>query len=428
MFRNRFAWRAVAVAGVAALTVSLAACGGGDEDAGDQIGPGDDPYEGTLKVGTIFPDSGSLSFLSPPMYAGVELALEDISAAGGVWGNDIELTSQDEGDADDSEVVAAAADAHIENEVHGVIGAASSTSSLNIIEALYNQKIIQISASNTGPDFTGHEFGEFYFRTAPSDILQGSVLANEIAADGHATAGVIAMQNDYGEGLADRIEEVYNGAGGDTVVKEFFDPNAPEYDGEIAALRDADPDAIAIVSYEQAAQIFPALSEAGLGPDKKQWYLVDGNLSDWSSEFDTKDLNLEGVKGTRAVSEEESQEFYDRMYETDHLEDDGDTTYGPQSYDAVVALALAAIAANSEDPDAIREQMVNITAGDEDCNTFEKCKKLLEEGTSIRYVGQIGALDWTEDGDLGHATIGLHEYGDDNNFELYRSETSEMEE
>lgn len=429
MIPNRFAWRAVAVASVAAITLS--ACGGGDDDSDDgTLGPGDDPFEGTMTLGTIFPDSGSLAFLSPPMYAGAELAMEDINAAGGVWGEDLEMIHQDEGDADETERVVDAVDSLIQEGVHGVVGAASSTASLNIIDRLYEQQIPQVSASNTGPDFTDHENGDYYFRTAPSDILQGSVLASEVLNDGHDTLGVLGMQNDYGEGLADRIDEVYTDLGGEVVVKEYFDPNAAEYDAEVNALRDADPDAIALVSYEQAATFFPALSEAGMGPEDTQWYLVDGNLSDWSEEFSPDELSLEGVKGTRAVSEEESQEFYDRMFDTDHMDAGDATTYGAQTYDAVTILALGAIAANTDDTTAIRDQVAEVTRDGEDCHSFEECNELLEDGESIRYIGEIGEIDWTDTGDLGQATIGLFEYADDNEepTEAYATETAEFEE
>ena len=49
----------------------------------------------TLKVGTLLPATGSLAFLGPPMEAGVELAIKDINAAGGVLDQPVELVTGD---------------------------------------------------------------------------------------------------------------------------------------------------------------------------------------------------------------------------------------------------------------------------------------------------------------------------------------------
>ena len=45
--------------------------------------------DGTLTVGTLLPQTGDLAFLGPPEFAGVDLAIEDINAAGGVLGKDV---------------------------------------------------------------------------------------------------------------------------------------------------------------------------------------------------------------------------------------------------------------------------------------------------------------------------------------------------
>src|SRR5690606_23940800 len=293
MTRPRFAWRSVAVLGVAAL--ALGACGDGGKDSQDGT---DEQFEGTLTVGMILPTTGGLATYGVGMMAAVHTAAEEINAAGGVWGNDVKVLHENEGPAEEPDVVAAAADSMIRQEVNAVIGAASSTASLNIIEALYNQKIIQVSPSNTGPDFTDHQFGDYYFRTAPSDIIQGSALAEVIIADGHATLGILGQQTAYGQGLANQIESVYTAGGGEVVYKEFYDLSQTEYSAAIAALVRADPDALVVVSYDEARSIILALVNAGFSPQDKQFYFVDGNRLDYS-EFD--EGLMEGTKATQPI-------------------------------------------------------------------------------------------------------------------------------
>jgi branched-chain amino acid transport system substrate-binding protein len=148
--RPKSAWRsAVALGAVVAL--ALGAC---SEE------PGSTGFSGTLKIGTILPTTGNLAFLGPPEFAGVDLAIEEINAAGGVWGNPVSIDHKDSGDASTPTAVQSA-EAHIQAGVHAVIGAASSGVSLTFMERLFNAQIIQVSPANTSPVFTTHEKAEY---------------------------------------------------------------------------------------------------------------------------------------------------------------------------------------------------------------------------------------------------------------------------
>jgi branched-chain amino acid transport system substrate-binding protein len=411
--------RGVAVLSVAAL--ALAACGDdGDDDEPED--PGQDQFEGTLTIGKILPTTGGLATFGEGMIAGVDTAINEINEAGGVWGNDVATSHENEGPAEEAEVVLAAADSMIAQEVNAVVGAAASTASLNIIESLYSQQIIQVSPSNTGPDFSEHEFGEFYFRTAPSDIIQGSALAEVILADGHATLGILGQQTAYGEGLANQIEEVYTAGGGEVTYKEFYDLAQTEYSAEVSGLVDADPDAFVLISYDESRQILPALIGAGFTPQDKQFYLVDGNRLDYSEDFD--EGTMEGAKASQPIGAVDNTELLARAEETNG----GplpEVAYVPESYDAAILVALAAVAANTDDPTAIKDQMVAVTTGATECGTFAECRDLLEAGDTIAYRGAT-AISFNENGDPAEATIGIFEYGADNTFEQIDETVGQM--
>jgi branched-chain amino acid transport system substrate-binding protein len=411
--------RGIAVLSVAAL--ALAACGE-DGDGDEPEEPGQDQFEGTLTIGKILPTTGGLAPYGVGMIAAVDTAINEINEAGGVWGSDVATLHENEGPAEEAEVVQAAADSMIAQEVNAIVGAASSTASLNIIEALYNQQIVQVSPSNTGPDFTGHEFGEFYFRTAPSDIIQGSALAEVIIADGHQTLGILGQQTAYGEGLANQIEQVYTAGGGEVTYKEFYDLAQTEYSAEISGLVDADPDAFVLISYDESRQILPSLIGAGFTPQDKQFYLVDGNRLDYSEDFD--EGTMEGTKASQPIGAVDTTELLTRVTETNG-EDLPETAYVPESYDAAILIALAAVAANTDDPTAIRDQMVAVTTGATECGTFADCKSALEAGDTIAYRGAT-AISWNDDGDPAEATIGIFEYGADNTFEQIDQTTGQM--
>lgn len=241
MFRSRIALCSVAVLGVAALT--LGACA----DNGDEPEPQSLDFEGTLTVGTILPQSGQLAFLSPPMYAGLAIALEEINAAGGVWGNEVLTSDVDEGDPETPDVAVTNANTLIREDVNAVIGAAASGITGNIIEAFRDAQIIQVSPSNTGVSLDTHPARDYYFRTAPSDVVQGTVLAEEILADGHESIVILARQDAYGEGLANQVAQVFEAAGGEVRELAVYDPTAADFDSEVARTRDADPDRKSVV-------------------------------------------------------------------------------------------------------------------------------------------------------------------------------------
>ena len=103
MIRPTPLWRSVAVLGVAGIL--LTACGGSSDTAStsDNTPAASDSGaakkgDGTLKIGTLLPQTGSLAFLGPPEFAGVDLAIKDINDAGGVNGKQVEKVDSDSGD------------------------------------------------------------------------------------------------------------------------------------------------------------------------------------------------------------------------------------------------------------------------------------------------------------------------------------------
>lgn len=406
MFRSRIAWRGLAAATVAAL--ALTACGGNGDSTDADAPEGD----GVLTIGTILPQTGTLAFLGPPEFAGVDLAIKHINEAGGVLDKDVVVKHKDSGDTN-TDIANQSADALISEGADVIVGAASSAVSFNIMAKLNDAEIIQISPANTSPAFTTDPKAEYYYRTAPSDVIQGRVLADEIIADGHSSVAILALQDSYGTGLADEVAKNIEGAGGEVALKEVYDPQAAEFTAEVSKVAAAGADALVLITFEEFTTLAPQLAEGGQGPDELGWYLVDGNLSNYGD--DLPEGLLENVKGSKPAVET-GQEFEDQLLEIDpNLTD---FTYSAESYDATVIAALAAIAAGSDHPNAIKAELVDITKGGEKCNDFAACKALLDDGKDIDYDGFSGPIEWTEEGDISVGSIGIYEYGADNTYEL----------
>ena len=99
-----------------------------------------------------------------------------------------------------------------------IIGAASSSVSLSVIDKITQAGVAQISPANTSTAFDTYADSGLYFRTAPSDVLQGQVMASTLIGDGHQNIAILARQDSYGEALAENVQKFFEEQGGTVVV------------------------------------------------------------------------------------------------------------------------------------------------------------------------------------------------------------------
>jgi ABC-type branched-subunit amino acid transport system substrate-binding protein len=413
-------WRMVAALSASALV--LTACGGGnDDDNNDTANPGSSPTQGsgggsaegdgTLVIGSLLPQTGNLAFLGPPEFAGVELAIKEVNDAGGVLGKPITYIEGDSGDAQ-QDVANPTVDRLLAANADAIIGAASSGVSFTVIDKIVNAGTIMYSPANTSPDFTDYDDKDLYFRTAPSDVLQGRILGETILADGCTNVGILALQDPYGEGLAENIGSTVTDSGASLTPEKpiFYDPAASNFDAQVNELKAANPGCVALIGFDESAKVIQSMVSAGIGPQQKPLYLVDGNLGNALGE-DLPAGVLEGTKGSLPGAEA-TAEFRERLKTVDpNLQD---FSYAAESYDAVITTALAAIAAESDAGEAIAAELPGVTKDGEKCTTFADCNKLLEDGEDIDYDGISGPIELSDKGDPTSAVVGIYSYGPDN--------------
>ena len=233
--------------------------------------------DGVLKIGTILPQTGSLAFLGPPEFAAFDLAIQDINAAGGVLGNPVEGIKGDSGDTS-TDTASKTVDRLLAENVDAIIGAASSSVSLSVIDKITSAGVVQFSPANTSPALSDYDDKGLYFRTAPPDIYQGDVLGQKVLQDGSQTVAILALNDAYGTGLADAAEATIIAGGGEVVAKTIYDPTAASFDTEVDAVVALDPDAIIIIGFDESAKILKSMVEKGIGPKVKKVYGCDGNI------------------------------------------------------------------------------------------------------------------------------------------------------
>ncbi len=366
--------------------------------------------DGVLQIGGLLPQTGNLAFLGPPEEAGAALAIADINAAGGVLGADAVFMPGDS--SDNGDVANQTVDRHLSEGVDAILGAASSGVSLTVIDKLVDACKIHFSPANTSPTLTDYADGDLYFRTAPSDVLQGRVLADLIIAEGSTTVGLMALQDPYGEGLLEFTKAPLEEQGAEVVADFVYDPKAQSFDAEVQQMVTADPEAIVVIGFDETASILTGLFEAGFTPDVKKIYLVDGNIGNALGEKFADPGALAGIKGTLPAAEI-TADFKERLLEVDP--ELTDYSYGPETYDAAIIIALAAVVADTDDPAAMASVLNGVTRDGEKCTSFAECIELIEAGEDIDYDGPSGPQAFGPAGEPTEASFAILSYADDAN-------------
>jgi ABC-type branched-subunit amino acid transport system substrate-binding protein len=224
---------------------------------------------GPLKIATLLPQTGSLAFLGPPEFAGVNLAIKDVNAEKGVGGTPVTALHGDSSDAA-TDIATGTVDKAIQAGAQVIIGAASSSVSLKVIDKITSAGIVQISPANTSDKFTTYNDKGLYFRTAPPDTLQARALADAIIQDGVKKLGILVLNDAYGTGLADNLQKNLEAAGiksGD-ITKKIYDPKATDFSSEIGAMKQANPGGIVVIGFDESATVLRQLNEQGIGPKR----------------------------------------------------------------------------------------------------------------------------------------------------------------
>ena len=424
---QRTVLRAAALVG--ALSVAMAGCGGGNNTTAQepatgtpaaktcepvQVKASGQPSTAPLKIGTVLPETGSLAILGPPEFAAVNVAVKEINAAGGVMGNPVVHIRGDSGD-DRTDTANQTVDRELNQGAQVIVGAAASGVTKLIIDKITGAGVVEFSPANTSDEFTCWNDKGLYFRTAPPDVLQAQALAAVIAGDGAQRISILARNDPYGSGLADNTVENLRKAGipQNQLQKIIYDPNATSYNTEIDDIQQFNPDAIAVIGFDESKKILTRMSEVKIGPAQKPVYGTDGNMSNLLGAGLPPGL-LNGMKGTRPQTKL-SPSFEQRLKADDPKLTD--VNYAGEAYDAVIIVALAAERAKSTKGVDIASEINGITKDGEKCISFRQCRDIIDSGGNPDYDGVTGTLDFTAAGERAVGSYAILKFNAQNMLE-----------
>ena len=357
-----------------------------------------------LIVGQLNVFTGSLSYFGTTHRNAAALAADHVNRAGGIQGASVVIISRDTAVNPVQGVDAARALVSVENAV-AVVGALASGVTIPVAQSVtVPNGTLQISGASTAPGITVLEDNDFLFRTTPSDAAQGIVLARLALEQGYSTAGILYINNAYGEGLAEQFESSFTEMGGSVTAKVPHEDTQPTFASELERVTEGDPDVLVAISYPGQAEIY--LRESFEGDYADTFLFVDGTKAPEMMEAVGWDL-LDGSLGTAPGSpESDAGRIFEESYSDAFGVDQPGHPYSAETYDAVVLIALAsAKAGTTTDSTAIRDSLRAVANPDGEIvgpgvEGIKRALALIAEGKEVNYEGAAGPVDFDQNGDV----------------------------
>jgi ABC-type branched-subunit amino acid transport system substrate-binding protein len=161
----------------------------------------------TAKVGVLLPETGDLGSTGSLMINAAKIPVKQVNDAG----INITVDSQVEDSQTKKQASLSGANALVSAGYPAICGPASSGNNIPVSQQVYiKQGIVGCSPSSTALTVTNLKDKDFVFRTAPSDLLQGKVMA-QVASErlSGKTASTLYVNNSYGQQLSDKFSSTF---------------------------------------------------------------------------------------------------------------------------------------------------------------------------------------------------------------------------
>ena len=256
---------------IIASLLSAFACGPGG--GGDKV-----------KIGVFMSMTGDTANFGISSTNGIKMAADEVNAAGGINGKQIELDVQDDR-SDPSEAATIVTKFVTQDGVHAILGEVASSRSIAAAPIAQNAKIPMLTPSSTNPEVT--KKGDYIFRSCFIDPVQGAAIAQFAARTLNAKRAAIMVdrKNDYSTGLEKVINATFTKMGGEMVVTQSYQAGDQDFNAQITSIKGANPDVIFVPGYYGDVALFAKQARdkgvtvplvGGDGWDAKQLYDIGG--------------------------------------------------------------------------------------------------------------------------------------------------------
>jgi branched-chain amino acid transport system substrate-binding protein len=348
----------------------------------------------TIRLGTLNPLTGAGGSYGPSMRKAMEWVAQEVNAAGGVNGRQVQLVSED--DQTNPEAAVRAARKLIDvDKVSAIMGTWASAVTTAVAPLCWESKTFLTTVSGSDTITQLPHLG-FLVRTQPNTHLQIGKLGEFMLALKFKRVFTLAAQTPFAVPSQKRLSEILPRGGAEAVGSVIYDKDKTTFRSEVDQAVRAKPDMIYLNGYTPDCTILmKELFKAGYtGAKIAQGYAVNAKL--------LGSLPHEVTDGTYTATPSPAVESagYKRLAKalgTDDLD-----PYSCQCHDHISLVLLAIAHARGEaSGTAIKDHVRSIAQGNgmKVDNAVEGLK-LLGQGKAINYEGASGPCDFTEAGDI----------------------------
>ncbi len=359
----------VSVAVASAMVLAMAGCGGSDAAGSSVAGSaadnsGSSANAEVFKIGGIGPITGGAAIYGTNVMNAAQMAVDEINAAGGVNGYQLELNFQD--DEHDPEKSINAYNTVKDWGAQMIVGCVTSNPCIAVGEKTHEDNMFQLTPSGSAVKCTQYDNA---FQVCFSDPNQGAASAQYIGENGLATkVAVIYDSSDvYSSGTYESFVKGAESQSFEIVAAEAFTAdNKTDFSVQLQKAKEAGAELVFLpIYYQESALILTQANSMGYAP---KWFSCDGMDGILGVEnFDT--ALAEGVMlltPFAADSEDQASKDFTAAYETRFGETPNQ--FAADGYDAVYIIKTALESVNatpsmsvSELGDALKGAMTTIS-------------------------------------------------------------------
>ncbi len=369
--------------------------------AGAALLAGTPAFAADINLGFLGGFTGPIESLTPPIFNGAKLAIQEVNDAGGVLaGQKIDLQSAD--GACDATAAGNAADKLINTtQVIAIVGGLCTGETIGGFNAAGKAgNVVFVSPASSAPALTTLADNDLVFRTTPSDALQGVKMASLLISKGIKQVVVTYVDNDYGKGLNDSFAAAFKADGGTIDADVAHEDSKSDYRAELGQLAGTGDQNLVILAYANSSG-HTILQQAVESGDFKVYVGGDGMVGDALTKgIDPK--SVEGLIATRAgAATGSSTDAFEALAKAAKVDPTG--TYVPQAYDAAFMLALAIEKNGTADRAGLSKALRAVSSGQGDVimpGEWTKAVADIKAGKQITYLGAGGPMNFDKNGDV----------------------------
>ena len=214
-------------------------------------------------IGAICPLTGDAAVYGAWFKKGLDLAVEEINAAGGINGIKVKIIYEDSRALPEDGVSAMSKLVNIQ-KVPVVIGAMASSVTLAVAPIAERTKTVLISPASSSPKIT--QAGDYIFRNWPSDLFEGREMADFAYSElGIKKIAILYINNDYGLGIKEVFEKHFERLGGEIIITERYEQGGTDFRTQLTKIKDRQPEAIYLPTMaKEAGLILKQAKEIGV--------------------------------------------------------------------------------------------------------------------------------------------------------------------